>query len=93
MAPAIQVGCGGAPFGKAPTAIVSPDGLVYLHWEFHRDEMRCSNLNAYPYVLKEGGTPVKPEPKDPPKPPVKPNPEDGKTYGSLLGPKPTVAVR
>ena len=78
-----------APFGKAPTAIVSPDGLVYLHWEFHRDEMRCSNLNAYPYVLKEGQTPVKPEPKDPPKPPIKPNPEDGKSYGSLLNPKPT----
>ncbi|MEO7096038.1 MAG: TonB family protein [Polyangiales bacterium] len=83
-----------APFGKAPSAIVSPDGLVYLHWEFHRDEMRCSNLNAYPYVLKEGGTPVKPEPKDPPKPPVKPNPEDGKKYGSApVDPKSKYAAR
>lgn len=75
-----------APFGKAPSQIVSPDGLVYLHWEFHRDEMRCSNLNAFPYILKEGGTPVKPEPKEPP-PKGAPNPEDGKKYGALIEPK------
>ena len=75
-----------APFGKAPGQIVSPDGLVYLHWEFHRDEMRCSNLNAYPYVLKEGATPVKPEPKEPP-PPPKGAPDDGKKYGLLISPK------
>jgi hypothetical protein len=59
-----------APFGKAPEAIVSPDGLVYLHWEFHRDEMRCSNLNAYPYVLKEGSP--KAPPAEPPSKPVPP---------------------
>jgi hypothetical protein len=75
-----------APFGKAPTQIVSPDGLVYLHWEFHRDEMRCSNLNAYPYLLKgSGAPPVTPEPVPTPKP--TPNPEDGKKYGALLKPK------
>ncbi len=60
-----------APFGKAPDAIVSPDGLVYLHWEFHRDEMRCSNLNAYPYVLK-GGAPGQPLPTQPPSKPAPP---------------------
>ena len=75
-----------APFGKAPTQIVSPDGLVYLHWEFHRDEMRCSNLNAFPYILKgSGAPPLTPEPVTPP--PKGPTPEDGKKYGALIKPK------
>lgn len=78
------------PFGKAPQEIVSPDGLAYLHWEFHRDEMRCSNVNAYPYVLK-GGAPAAPDPKAPPPPPNKP-PEgspklpSGSTMGALKTP-------
>lgn len=80
-----------APFGKAPQEIVSPDGLAYLHWEFHRDEMRCSNVNAYPYLLK-GGAPSAPvDPKAPPAPPSKP-PEgspklpSGSTMGALKSP-------
>jgi hypothetical protein len=78
------------PFGKVPTEIISPDGLAYLHWEFHRDEMRCSNVNAYPYKLKEGGAPP-PDPKAPPPPPNKP-PEgapklpSGSTMGALKSP-------
>ena len=41
-----------SPFGPAPSAIVSPDGNVYLHWEFHRDEVyACSTMNARPYML------------------------------------------
>lgn len=56
------------PFGKAPEDIVSPDGYVYLHWEFHRDDQRCSTTNARPYKLKENSTPKeKEEPKEPPK--------------------------
>lgn len=40
------------PFGRAPDAIVSADGLVYLQWEFHRDELQaCSTMGARPYVL------------------------------------------
>ncbi len=40
------------PFGPAPGAIVSPDGNVYLHWEFHRDEVyACSTMNARPFLL------------------------------------------
>jgi TonB family protein len=70
-----------APFGKAPTQIVSPDGLVYLHWEFHRDDQRCSNVNAYPYLLKEGGTPKPIEPGEPPK--AKPPPEAEKKLGLI----------
>ena len=41
-----------SPFGAAPGAIVSPDGQVYLHWEFHRDEVfACSTMNAHPFIL------------------------------------------
>ena len=41
-----------SPFGPAPSAIVSADGQVYLHWEFHRDEVyACSTMNARPFML------------------------------------------
>jgi TonB family protein len=40
------------PFGPAPSAIVSPDGNVYLHWEFHRNEIfACSTMGARPFIL------------------------------------------
>jgi hypothetical protein len=44
-----------APFGlKAPDAIVSPDGHVYLHWEFHRDPVdACSTRNSSPFLVKD----------------------------------------
>jgi TonB C terminal len=42
-----------SPFGKPPAAIVSPDGNVYFHWEFHRDPVyACSTSNARPFMLK-----------------------------------------
>jgi len=73
------------PFGKAPEEIVSPDGYVYLHWEFHRDDQRCSTTNARPYKLKEGSTPKeKEEPKEQPKTPPPPPSEEKK-----LGAAPT----
>jgi hypothetical protein len=41
-----------APFGKAPDGIASPDGNVYLHWEFHRDpDEACTTRHARPYRL------------------------------------------
>lgn len=41
------------PFGTPPRAIVSPDGNVYLHWEFHRDPNNaCSTYFARPFLLK-----------------------------------------
>jgi hypothetical protein len=49
------------PFGKAPDIIASPDGNVYLHWEFHRDPVdACTTRNAYPYLLATA--PKKPGP-------------------------------
>lgn len=42
-----------APFGAPPAAIVSPDGNVYLHWEFYRDRnYACSTYFARPFLLK-----------------------------------------
>jgi hypothetical protein len=42
------------PFGKAPDVIASPDGNVYLHWEFHRDPVdACTTRNARPFILKD----------------------------------------
>jgi len=60
-----------APFGRPPAVIVSPDGNVYLHWEFHRDPIyACSTFNARPYILK-----VDPEPAPPKVPPPR-RPDD-----------------
>ncbi|MDP9034143.1 MAG: energy transducer TonB [Myxococcota bacterium] len=59
------------PFGPAPKAIVSPDGNVYLHWEFHRDEVyACSTMNARPFILNV----AEPKNEDPLLPPSQPTP-------------------
>ena len=35
---------------------MSPDGNVYLHWEFHRDEVyACSTQGARPFILNTPG--------------------------------------
>ncbi len=62
-----------SPFGPAPSAIHSPDGNVYLHWEFHRDESACTTANARPFILNvpAPGPPVEPPPGDPKGPPTK----------------------
>jgi TonB family protein len=64
------------PFGPAPNAIVSPDGNVYLHWEFHRDEVyACSTQGARPFILN---TPGPKEDTQPPSPvPTSPSRERG----------------
>lgn len=51
-----------APFGMAPDAIWSPDGRVYLHWEFYRNPFfACTSQFAHPYMLK-GSPPAQPLP-------------------------------
>jgi hypothetical protein len=83
-----------APFGPPPSEIVSPDGNVYLHWEFRRDGMACSTLYAHPFILKAQPVPA-PVPTAPPLPPFRgpdeaaPQPEQ--RHGLLTppaGPKP-----
>jgi TonB family protein len=65
------------PFGPAPSAIISPDGNVYLHWEFHRDEVfACSTQGASPFILN-GPAPTKEETHPPSLPPAGPARERG----------------
>ncbi|RYZ05949.1 MAG: hypothetical protein EOO73_17515 [Myxococcales bacterium] len=59
-----------APFGTPPSEIVSPDGNVYLHWEFRRDDMACSTLYAHPFILNVQPKPA-PMPSTPPLPPFR----------------------
>ncbi len=41
-----------APFAQAPAGILSSDGNVYIHWEFHRDDvLACSTVNVRPFIL------------------------------------------
>jgi hypothetical protein len=62
------------PFGPAPGAIVSPDGNVYLHWEFHRDEVfACSTMHARPFMLSAPPKAPTEEPQPPAPAPKGPN--------------------
>ena len=81
-----------APFGTPPSEIVSPDGNVYLHWEFRRDAMACSTAYAHPYILKVQPKPA-PLPGTTPLPPFR-GPDDepapsGERHGLLDEPKPS----
>jgi TonB C terminal len=75
-----------SPFGVPPDAIVSPDGNVYLHWEFRRDAMACSTMYAHPYILNVQPKPA-PLPSTPPQPPFRgPDdevPQKGVRHGQL----------
>lgn len=71
-----------SPFGKADPSIVSGDGRVYLHWEFHRQrEIACGTVNARPFKLK--GEPETPAPTLPPLrgPRVPDDPKEGRYPG------------
>lgn len=70
-----------SPFGRAPSSIVSPDGNVYLHWEFHRQPwIACGTFNARPYILKAQPRPA--EPRVPP--PLRPeDPSRDERHGAL----------
>ena len=45
-----------APHPPAPSAIRSPDGNVYLHWNFWRDQRQCGTFGVSIYKLLEDGT-------------------------------------
>lgn len=70
------------PFGPAPSAIISPDGNVYLHWEFHRDEFACSTAGASPFILS---TPPG-IPEGPSRTPAAPAPRPGKEQNAPTSP-------
>lgn len=70
------------PYGTPPSAILSSDGNVYLHWEFHRrHEQACSTYFARPFLLKLGPEPSQPLPDEAPAP----TRDEGKT-GFFLWP-------
>ncbi|HYJ09385.1 MAG TPA: hypothetical protein VEX18_10260 [Polyangiaceae bacterium] len=74
------------PFGTPPSEIVSPDGNVYLHWEFRRDQMACSTLFAHPFIKRAEPKPA-PAPAPAPQPPFR-GPDDevppnGQRHGRL----------
>jgi hypothetical protein len=78
-----------SPFGKAPDIIASPDGNVYLHWEFHRDPFdACSTRNAHPIMLKHAPK-LKP---NLPLPPVKTK-RRGEGSSSDEPPRPLLPIR
>jgi len=66
-----------APYGVPPGSIVSSDGNVYLHWEFHRNpEWACSTYFARPFILNLGQTPAPPSVEPPPAPDYDAKPAD-----------------
>lgn len=70
-----------APFGTPPSTIVSPDGNVYLHWEFHRDPMHaCSTYYAHPIMLRADpkSVPYEPSLPTPLRPEEQPVPQQGR---------------
>ncbi len=44
-----------SPQPEPPDSMVSPDGKVYIHWTFWRDQRRCGTFGARIYRLEEGG--------------------------------------
>jgi hypothetical protein len=45
-----------APNPEAPEALRSPNGNVYLHWNFWRDQRQCGTFGVSIYKLREDGT-------------------------------------
>jgi hypothetical protein len=71
------------PFGRPPREIVSPDGRVYLHWEFHRNPaIACTTFNARPYMLK-----VQPKPAPIPPPKAPDDGAEGERHGAADAPR------
>lgn len=50
---AFEAVMGAAPFPAPPANIRSPDGKVYVHWSFYRNQRQCGQFNAQPYILAE----------------------------------------
>jgi len=69
-----------SPYGKPPDSILSPDGKVYVHWEFYRDPYyACTSKFARPYIVKnpKKNGPATAPPTRPPR-----RTAEGKRYGT-----------
>lgn len=51
-----------APYPTPPREILSPNGKVYIHWAFHRDERACGTFGAEPFILDNTGQGERPDP-------------------------------
>ncbi len=72
------------PFGPPPREIVSPDGNVYFHWEFHRNrDEACSTYFARPFILKGAPRAI---PPSLPLPATPPESEAPSRHGSVSPP-------
>ncbi len=77
-----------SPFGAAPKEIVSPDGRVYLHWEFWRNPYyACSTYFARPFILKVTPKSAPPEVQPPPTHPYDPKERPGHDRQGRLAPR------
>lgn len=73
-----------APYGPPPGSIVSSDGNVYLHWEFHRNrDYACSTYFARPFIIDAGPTPAPPRVEPPQKPDERENRNPDERSGAL----------
>jgi hypothetical protein len=73
-----------SPYGAPPREIVSPDGNVYLHWEFWRDpNYACSTYFAHPYILRFKPTNA---PTPTPRPTMPVDPERQEQHGQQSKP-------
>ena len=74
-------------FGVAPDAIISPDGNVYVHWEFYRDPYyACTSKFARPYLIKSSPDDDRPPP-GPRRPPAANGEERRTAQGAPLRPE------
>jgi len=39
------------PYPNPPESIRSPNGKIYMHWAFHRDQRACGTFGATPFIL------------------------------------------
>ncbi|MFK7987028.1 MAG: TonB family protein [Sandaracinaceae bacterium] len=53
---AFEAVMGAQPFSPTPENIRSPDGLVYVHWSFYRNQRQCGTFNAQMYILANAPT-------------------------------------
>jgi TonB family protein len=50
-AAAIDVAFNAGPYPDPPRAIRSPNGKIYVHWQFHRDERQCATSGVDYFIL------------------------------------------
>lgn len=45
------------PYPNPPNSIKSPDGYIYIHWAFNRNERACGTFQATPFIRSDSGGP------------------------------------